>query len=191
MGDYTVIAEVSNALAGLLRRQMVPEALMNEENIGVCSPEDRGDIMLGIYLYDIKPSEALRSSEMQTIDLHSQRYPSSYLELYYMITAYSNGDVKYRSLEEQRLLGRALQVFQDFAVISPGEISGAEGDGRPIELQQQALSLEDKMKIWCFPNKPYKTSLFFKAAPVELMSRKTKRTARVMDIELTLEKESK
>ena len=68
MADYTIIADVGNALAGLLRAGMVPEMLLNEDSIGVCSPEDKGDFLLGLFLYDIQPSELMRSSEMRMSD---------------------------------------------------------------------------------------------------------------------------
>ena len=143
MAGYTAIADIGNALTELLRLNIVPEVLANEESIGVCSPEDKGDFLLGLYLYDIKQSEVFRNSEMQIMDSKRQKYPPVNLELYYMLTAYSNGDVKFRSLEE-------------------------------------------KMKIWAFPNKPYKLSVFFKVAPVVLESLRIREVRRVMDIQFTV-----
>ena len=106
MAGYTAIADIGNALTELLRLNIVPEVLANEESIGVCSPEDKGDFLLGLYLYDIKQSEVFRNSEMQIMDSKRQKYPPVNLELYYMLTAYSNGDVKFRSLEEHKILGK-------------------------------------------------------------------------------------
>ena len=96
MAGYTAIADIGNALTELLRLNIVPEVLANEESIGVCSPEDKGDFLLGLYLYDIKQSEVFRNSEMQIMDSKRQKYPPVNLELYYMLTAYSNGDVKFQ-----------------------------------------------------------------------------------------------
>ena len=56
-----------------------------------------------------------------------------------------------------------------------------------IGIELLSLSLEEKMKIWIFPNKPYKLSFCFKASPVELESRRTRSTRRVVDIDLTVQ----
>ncbi len=146
MAGYTAIADIGNALTELLRLNMVPEVLVNEESIGICSPEDKGDFLLGLYLYDIKQSEVFRNSEMQTLDSKRQKYPPIDLELYYMLTAYSNGDVKFRSLEEHKILGKVIQVFTDNSILDaatlkpitkPDEFSIRRSEEHTSELQSQ------------------------------------------------------
>ena len=51
----------------------------------------------------------------------------------------------------------------------------------------QNLTLEDKMRIYSVPNAGYKLSLFYRAAPVEIESTKSRRTVRVMEAEFGLE----
>jgi len=190
MAGYTTIADVGNALTELLRSNMVPEVLFNEESIGVCSPEDKGDFLLGLYLYDIRQSEVFRGSEMQVIDSKRQKYPSVYLELYYMLTAYSNGDIKFRSLEEHKILGKAIQVFTDHSILDVRTLKPiSKPDGLSIRLEMLSLPLEEKMKIWAFPNKPYKLSVFFKVAPVELESLRIKEVQRVVDIQFIVKEQ--
>ena len=126
MAGYTAIADIGNALTELLRLNIVPEVLANEESIGVCSPEDKGDFLLGLYLYDIKQSEVFRNSEMQIMDSKRQKYPPVNLELYYMLTAYSNGDVKFRSLEEHKILGKVIQVFTDNSILDASTLKNTE-----------------------------------------------------------------
>lgn len=89
---HTAIAEIGNTLAEILRTSMVPDTIANPDHIGLCSPADKGDLAVGIYLYDIRESEEIRGNSMVMVDPSRQRYPSSFLTLYYMITAYSNGD---------------------------------------------------------------------------------------------------
>ena len=64
MGKYTSIAEVGMAIVRLLRKELVPDTLQNPDAIGLCSPTDRGDYMVGIHLYDIRESEELRVNTM-------------------------------------------------------------------------------------------------------------------------------
>ena len=53
MGSYTIIADVSRSIVEMLRKTMIPEPIQKEEEIGLCSPNDRGNHILGIYLYDL------------------------------------------------------------------------------------------------------------------------------------------
>jgi len=187
MANYTVISEVGNALVRLLRNNMVPNDILNPESIGLCSPDDRGDIMLGLHLYDIKESQEVRQSTMVNVDAKFQRYPSTYLTLYYMITAYSNGDIKFRSSEEQKLLGRVIQIFADNPVIDARTFEpapGAKSDYFRIEMVQ--MELEDKMRVWTVPNKAYKLSLFYRVTPIELESARTKKVQRVVEMDISI-----
>lgn len=192
MADYTIIADIGNALAGILRSEMIPEVLLNEESIGVCSPEDKGDFQLGLYLYDVKPSELMRNSEMHMSDINTQKYPSTYLDLYYMLTAYSNGDVKFRSLEEHKILGRAIQVLSDNSILDSKSLKPIfKLTEDAVGIEHLSLTLEEKMKIWVFPNKPYRLSCCFKVAPVELESRRKRETKRVLDIDFSVQEDSR
>lgn len=56
-----------------------------------------------------------------------------------------------------------------------------------VEISMQNLTLEDKMRIYSVPNAGYKLSLFYRAAPVEIESTKSRKAARVMDIDFGLE----
>ena len=49
------------------------------------------------------------------------------------------------------------------------------------------MTLEDKMRIYSVPNAGYKLSLFYRAAPVEIESTRSRRAARVMDVDFGLE----
>lgn len=54
MGRSTSIADVGMSIVKLLRRELVPDTLQNPDAVGLCSPTDRGDYMVGIHLYDIR-----------------------------------------------------------------------------------------------------------------------------------------
>lgn len=185
---YTAIAETGNSLVRLLKSQMVPETLQNPDHIGLCSPADKGDFEIGIHLYDVKESEELRSHEMVSVDASRQKYPPAYLTLYYMVTAYSSGDVKYRSEEEQRLLGRVIQVFHDYSILEAGTFPPAGPETEPV-IEMLALPLEEKMRIWSVPNTAYKTSLFYKVGPVAVESTRAKESARVTDLTFSVREE--
>jgi hypothetical protein len=191
MANYTVVSEVGNALVQLLKNNMVPEDVLNPESIGLCSPEDKGDILLGLYLYDVKECAEVRRSTMINVDAKHQKYPSTYLSLYYMITAYSNGDIKFRSAEEQKLLGRVVQILADNSMLDPKSYEPVLKDNDfALHIEMLSLELEEKMKVWAVPNKAYKLSLFYRVAPVELESAKTKEIQRVVDVDITVKEQA-
>ena len=100
MGRYTMIADVGEKLVSILQRELVPAVLPNPNEVGLCSPEDHGDISLGLFLYDVKESEEVRQQGAAVIKKEKLMKPPIYLNLYYMITAYSGGDISLRRNRE-------------------------------------------------------------------------------------------
>ena len=166
---------------------MVPDVILNPENIGLYNPEEKGDFMLGLYLYDIRESEEYRDSSRVSVDITRQKYPSTYLSLCYMMTAYSNGDIKLRAAEEHKILGKAMQVLADYSILDSITLQPMEKPtGRFVQIEFQSLSIEDKMRLWTVPNKAYRLSCFFKVGPVELESAKTKTVSRVVSLDVAV-----
>ena len=189
MGKYTVIAEVGSQLCRILERGLVPELVPDGNAIGLCSPEERGDLTVGIFLYDIRENEDYRVNGMINAGIDRQSFPPIYLSLYYMITVWSASDLKFRAVQEHRLLGRILQLLTDQNLVNASLLGDSQGLDLRIEFLN--LPLEEKQRIWNMPNTPMRTSLFFKAAPVALESEKTREIRRVSLVELeTEEKEA-
>lgn len=187
MGDYTRIADVGNALTTILRKDLVPEIIRSEDLIGLCSPSDKGDVSLGIYLYDIRQSEGVQSHDMIALSANRQKYPSSYYTLYYMLTAYSNSDLKFRSEEEQKILGRVLQILNDNKVLDAKTLEIKEELGS-MDLRIESLSLnsDEKLKLWNMPSVPYRLSVFYKIYPIEIESTKIRNIRRVTEVDFAV-----
>lgn len=190
MGKYTAISEMSRAILRILRRELVPDTIQNPDAIGLCSPDDRGDFVVGIHLYDIKTSEEIRANSMVPQGTGSSRYPSCFVNLFYMITVHSIGDIKFRSEEEQKVLGKIVQALHDNSCLDAQTLEPVSVR-KPMDvvIQMQTLELEEKVRIYNVPNAGYKLSLFYKAAPVEIESLKTKQVSRVTDMEFTVEQQ--
>lgn len=184
MADYTKIADVGSGILKLLKEALVPELLNSPDQIGLCSPEDHGDFTVGVWLYDLKEDQGLQMHEMVDTGGQSQRYPSVYLTLYYMITLYLQSDLKYRAPQEHQIMGRIIQTLKDHAVLD-AESQEPVGDasGLDVRIQMQDLPVEEKMRIWTMPNMPYKTSLFYTAGPVEIRSTRKKTVRRVREVQ--------
>ncbi len=181
---YTGIAEAGEALVGILRRYMVPEMFKSPEQIGLCHPAGRGDCRVGVWLYDIRECEELRSHSMISIDSVRERYAPSYVNLFYMITPYAGGDIRYQAKEEQGILGRVIQILNDHVV--PEEL--VEGEGKAgCSLALLNLPMEEKLRIFNVPNMEYRTSLFYEMGPIEIESERTKHVSRVVDLRFGVE----
>ena len=186
MGKYTIIADVGEKLVSILQRELVPEVLANPNEIGLRSPEEHGDVSLGLFLYDVKESEEVRQQGAAIIKKEKITKPPMYLNLYYMITAYSSGDIKYKLTQEEKILGKVMQTFYDHAMIPLGEIDKDAINGMDLRIQLQKISIDEKSRIWNFPNVGNKLSLFYKVSPVAIDSGLSSDMTRVTDLDITV-----
>ena len=186
MGRYTMIADVGEKLVSILQRELVPAVLPNPNEVGLCSPEDHGDISLGLFLYDVKESEEVRQQGAAVIKKEKLMKPPIYLNLYYMITAYSGGDIRYKLTQEQRILGKVMQTFYAYPMIPLEEVDKDAVNGMDLRIQMQKISIDEKSRIWNFPNVGNKLSLFYKVSPVAIESELTSDMTRVTDLDITV-----
>lgn len=173
--DELAVSSVNTKLLALLRKTMVPGVIASREDIGICSPKEYGDMVFGIFLYDIRESNDLRLNGMQAFDQNHLQFPPLYLELYYMMTAYSNIDIRYREEENHRMLTKAMQVMQDHPRL--------DGDS-PLHAELLNLTLEEKMAIWNRFGDGYRLSVFYKISPVRLESTLRQEISRVQEIQV-------
>lgn len=185
MGKYTIIADTGNCLVERLRGALVPDLIQNAGEIGLRSPEDRGDTSLGLFLYDVRPSEEVyQRTPVVTRDKIAK--PPMLLSLSYMITAYSQGDIQYRLAQEERILGRVIQYFYDNPVIPLEEVDPQLTSGMELHISMLKLEYDEKSRIWNFPNVGNRLSLFYKVSPVSIDSEIQKAITRVTDLDINL-----
>ena len=165
---FSSISEVGNRIVSILNRELVPDVLMHSGAIGLCSPEDHGDFTIGVHLYDIGPNDDLVERGMVNLDSRRQTFPSTFLTLHYMITAYSSGDLRYRSEEDHRILGKVIQALSDNSFL--GMTSALYGAPMRTRIEMERIDASEKIRLWTFPNKSYRLSLFYRVLPVEILS---------------------
>lgn len=73
--SYTAIADVGLSLTKMLQESLTPEPIKKLEKIGLCSPAERGDFQLTLYLYNIEESGEYRINTMIDKADGSQMYP--------------------------------------------------------------------------------------------------------------------
>ncbi len=187
MQGYQAIAKVSERLIKLLQEELVPEFIQQKDKIGLCNPADRGDMALGVYMYDIMENdEFARGRQMYNTNDRRQIYPPIYLNLYYMITPYFMGNVRYRTTGEHEVMGRIIQYFHDYPLITIESIDEDSPDGIDLRVELLRLDMEQKSRIWNYPNEPYRTSIFYKISPVIISSDRFRNVERVRVAEINV-----
>lgn len=187
MGRYTIIADIGQYLTDVLAEGLIPDLLADKNEIGLCCPEEKGDLTVGIYLYDIQENEAFRVSGMVNHSFQAQSYPPTFLSLYYMITVWSPSDIRFRAIQEHRILGRIIQLLKDKNLWEAAEFGN--DDVPNIRVEYLEMTPEEKAKAWNSTALPYRTSLFFKIGPVSLDSAKTRAIHRVMDMDIQVKED--
>lgn len=187
MGSYTVISDVGQGILGLLRRHMVPDVLPEEEQIGLCSPKETGEYRLGLYLFDIRESEGMRNEPMRWLGEETRAYPSMFLNLYYMLVPYSRSDLKFRFAEEQRILGRALQILRDYPGLNSMTYEEETVHSEMIQIEILDMSYEEKNRIWNGLNEESRNAIYFRVSGVELESERKQEVKRIRELQVQIE----
>jgi hypothetical protein len=187
MSDSRAIAVITATLRNLLDGGLKAE--LGSGNVTTRPPDkardgNEGPNQINLFLYNIALNSYWRNTE-----LPAQRcsdgtsLPAMALDLYYLITAYGQGNDEMIS---HRLLGRAMSILHDHPVFSSDEISRAlpEEDQEDFYLQierlritPQPLTLDEVSKIWTIFQTPFRISAAYLVSAVLIESRRPRKAA--------------
>jgi hypothetical protein len=107
--------------------------------------------------------------------------PPMALVLRYLVTAWG-GD----RLTEHKLLGRAMQVLYDGALIGGPDLTGGtlQGSEEVLKVTLLPLTLEERTRVWYSVQRPYRLSLYYEVRVVNLDSKTADLRRRVDSREL-------
>lgn len=189
MAKYTVISEVSQSIIQLLRNALTPEMIKKTEQIALSAPSLQNDIKVGVHLYDIQENGDFIQRTMTPKGTGELQFPPQSLTLFYMITVYSSADKYAKAIDEQRILGKVIQILADHPRLEGQDLVGSLQDSdESFEIVRENLKFEDKIKLWQFPNVPYQLTMVYKVQPVKLESLRVKTISRVKDVSVELER---
>ena len=193
MAKYSVISDVSRTIVDLLRAELVPEPVAQAEQIGACDPHDRGNFVVGVHIYDIAEAGEMRANGPVLQADGSLRNPPVSLNLSLMVSISSKAEKETRTLDEQMIMGRVIQVLGDNKRLPEKYMPPAlRAAGEVIRVSNVPMELEEKTKIWTMFSESYKLSVFYKIGPVLLESSVvTEPAARVKEIQLGLEQKER
>src|SRR5215510_1322322 len=175
MGTFNAIRDVSEILKGVLDTALADVGAGCIVHDLVTTPAVGMTLTLTLYEVAEDPSARNRPDLRVMVNdkVELRRSPASLL-LRYLITAWS-GNI----LDDQRILGRAIQTLYDQAIISGPLLAGTSlidaDEAIAVTMIQQTI--EDRTHVWRAYDKPYRLSVNYEVRVVKLESRKLPRVA--------------
>ena len=137
--------------------------------IGICTPDDPRDLMLGRYLYNIRPCYDITPQPLIQKGSGFREQAPHFLTLYYLMTAYSKAEDARKTQEEHNILFRAVDTLLNTPVLTERELGfrpGAYVD--KLQLRMLDLTPEEMANIRNSRDNPYSLSVGFCITPVEV-----------------------
>jgi hypothetical protein len=175
--DYSVIADVSATLQGLLTaayQPLDPAAPPVAQISDLQGPIATDPARVTIFLFETVEDPSAKNRPRVRVPpppappplpnrIYSQKPPMALL-LRYMMTPWS-GD----RLTDHRLLGRTLQVLYDEAIISGTQLQGGlVGTDQALKVTLAPITLDERARVWFAIQKPYRLSITYEVRVINL-----------------------
>jgi len=181
VSDAQAIAALTATLRNLLNQVIddVPGATVTARAPDRARVNVTGN-SLNLFMYRASPNAAWRNQDLpaQTRNGEPPRPPLA-LNLSYLVTAYGDNDDE---VAAHRLLGQAMSILHDHAVLQPDEIEVAlPGNDLHLQVERvkitpEALSVEDISKLWAAFQVEYRVSTAYEASVVLIESTRPRRS---------------
>ncbi len=185
MSDFSVVGDIGESMKKLLEDDPWMGILPKPE-VTFKSPKEIKDDggstnKVSLFLYQVLENPHLRNEEPQRVDDSHLRTPSQVVDLFYLVTPYSDDKT-----QEKYILGKVMQIFHDNAVLSGTVLQGSlSGTDEEIKLLLSPLSLDDLTKIWsAFQDVAYRLSISYLVTPVKIDSTRELGLQRVVSKEM-------
>jgi hypothetical protein len=173
VATFNAIKEVSEVLRNVLDAGLAPIGATCSIHDLVAQPAT--GMTLTLTLYEIAEDPSARNKpDIRTIQGNqvTTRRPPAGLLARYLITAWA-GNI----LDDQTILGAAIQTLYDQAIISGPLLAGtsliAADEQIAVSMIQQ--SIEDRTHVWRAYDKPYRLSVNYEVRVVKIESQRTPR----------------
>jgi len=197
MAAYTAIADVSATLLGLLRDQFAARDdvfSMDEAAVSLVAPDEvdeESETRLSLSLYRIEENASMKNTDLgHTGDPNVSQEPPLVLDLYYLVTAYpGSADGTAATVEQQRVLGLAMQTFHDNAVLSGEQLTGSLDAEAELQLSLVNTSVDELTGLWTtYPDASFQPSVVYHVGPILIDSRQREEITPVTDRETSVDR---
>lgn len=176
MSNALAIAAVTKTLQKLIRQGIEQEdagAEVSTQPLDKAGGNGNTPKKINIFLYQSLANAAWRNLDMPNrVKPGETSKPPLALNLYYLITAYG----KDNDIEDHRLLGIAMRILHDNALLHPKQIEGVLADSdlhnqvERISITPITLSLEEVSKLWGTFQTQYRISAAYQVSVVLIES---------------------
>jgi hypothetical protein len=172
MSDYPVISAVSQTLKSLLTANITQstDSQIKTVPIELLSPRELQDknesLAVSVWLYRVARMSEMLNEPPQRIAPNLIAATPLPLLLHYLVTPVSSD-----ALTRHALLGKALQVLNDHAILRGADLQGIlQGTTDQLRVALEALSLEDLSLVWDALSEPYQLSVSYVVQTVSIDS---------------------
>jgi hypothetical protein len=174
MSNALAIAAVTATLQAILGNAVTADPDLNDTTLTALPPDKaRGAVttnQLNLFLYQILPDAAWRNMDVpQQVKPGETGVPPLALTLHYLITTYGRENDNSQPFDHH-LLGRAMSVLYDHALLGPDEIKTAfpgsdlERQVERVRITLQPLSVEEISKLWTGFATQYRLSVAYEVS---------------------------
>jgi hypothetical protein len=185
VATYAAIAEASETVVELLRDRIAERSdviSVDRSEIALVSPDDVGadsDVRLSVFLYDVAENGAMKNQQARGGEAGTKKQAPVVVDLRYLVTAFSSrsgGDETANTLDQQRVLGLAMQTLHDNSHLGADELPASLAD-TDIQITLEDDSTGAMTDIWSsFRETPIQPSVTYRLSPVQIDSRTEEET---------------
>lgn len=158
--EHALITLFSHALSDLFP---------GEGRVGICTPDEPRDLMLGLYLYGIRPCFDITPQPLMQKGSGFREHAPHFLTIYYLMTAYSKAEDTHKTREEHNILFRAVETLLYTPVLTERELGFRPGTYIDrLQLRMLDLTPDEMSNIQNSRDGSYKLSVGFCVTPVEV-----------------------
>jgi hypothetical protein len=185
MSASTAIGMVSESLRNLLVGEMT---LSPAVDVTILAPDETGgDRRINLFLYRVLENSALKNVDWQVKRGEPSRIvpPPLSLNLYYLMTPYAQNDQLTGNATAHQMLGEAMRVFHEHAVIPQNAlVQDLRDAAEQIKIMLNPLDPEELGRVWSTFSQPFRLSVMYEVSVVQLalhsqrpMGKRVQRTA--------------
>jgi hypothetical protein len=179
---YQVIGDVSHTLQTILNTAMqAVEPTWRAELHDLAPVPSPLQARQTIFLYDIAEDASARNRPLERrpgLPSHTHKKPPIALVLRYMLTAWA-GD----RISEHRMMGRAIQVLYDHAILSGPQLDGVlAGSNEALKLTLAPISLDERAQVWQAINATYHLSVNYEVRVVHIEAEREQHVPTVLQV---------
>jgi hypothetical protein len=169
MSASTAIGMVSESLRNLLIGEMT---LIPPVSVTILAPDEPGgQRRINLFLYKIQENPTLKNMDWQvSIGNPNQLVPPPLsLNLFYLMTPFSQNDPQTGNTPGHEILGEAMRVFYENPIVPEAYLAPGLVDAREqIKIMLNTLDLDELSRVWATFTEPFRLSVLYEVSVVQL-----------------------